>query len=110
MTFNRNKLLAPTVMSVTLGVIAAMQLLLSRSLRNDAFVDEATYIVSGQLRAQLKGQAERIYKAGDTFYEPTKSLHRVSRNPSDKTKTRLLAILQIPREVKEIVIPEPEKK
>jgi hypothetical protein len=42
----------------------------------------------------------------DTFYEPTGCLHRVSRNPSQKGKTRILAVVLHPAEVKDIVIPE----
>ena len=49
------------------------------------------YIVSGQLRAQLKGQAERIYKAGDTFYESPTDVHVVSANDSKTETVKLLA-------------------
>ena len=52
----------------------------------------------------------RKLKAGDTFYEPAMALHTVSRNPSDKVKTRVLAVLVHPRGAKELVIPEPKKK
>ena len=44
-------------------------------------------------------------KAGDTFYEPTMCLHRVSRNPG-KSVTRLLVVMLHPRDAKELVIPE----
>jgi hypothetical protein len=37
-------------------------------------------------------------------------LHCVSRNPSDKGKTRVQAVLLAPRAAKHISIPEPEKK
>ncbi len=49
------------------------------------------YIVSGQLRAQLKGQAERIYRAGDTFYESPTDVHMVSANDSKTEPVKLLA-------------------
>jgi hypothetical protein len=48
----------------------------------------------------------KTHKAGDTFYEPTGCLHLVSKNPSDKTTTRVLAVVVHPADVKEIVIPE----
>jgi hypothetical protein len=48
-------------------------------------------------------------KAVDTFYEPTMSLHRVSRNPSEKGTTRVLAVLLLPRDAKHISIPEKTK-
>jgi len=36
-------------------------------------------------------------------------LHAVSRNPSDQNRTRVLAVIVHPRDVKELVIPEPGK-
>ena len=39
---------------------------------------------------------KRHAKHGDTFYEPAMELHAVSRNPSDKVKTRVLAVLVHP--------------
>ena len=43
--------------------------------------------------------------AGETFYEPTGVLHRVSRNPSKKDRTRVLAVILHAREAKNIVLP-----
>jgi quercetin dioxygenase-like cupin family protein len=68
------------------------------------------YILEGEYEWAINDQPARKLKVGDTFYEPTMSLHRVSRNPSDKNKTRVLAILVHPRDAKEISIPEPAKK
>lgn len=49
-------------------------------------------------------------KAGDTFYEPSGCVHRVTRNPSKTAKTRLLAVILHPRDAKEVTIPEKAKK
>ena len=46
---NRNTLLARAATAVALVALGYMQWFLARPLKNDAFVDEATYIVSGQL-------------------------------------------------------------
>ncbi len=46
---NRNALLARAATWLALVTLGSAQWLLSLSLKNDAFVDEATYIVSGQL-------------------------------------------------------------
>jgi len=54
-------------------------------------------------------QQGQVLKAGDTFYEPTGCLHRVSKNPSDKNTTRVLAVVLHPEDVKDIVIPEKKK-
>jgi quercetin dioxygenase-like cupin family protein len=68
------------------------------------------YVLEGEYEWAINDQAVKKLKAGDTFYEPTMSLHRVSRNPSEKTRTRVLAVVLMPRDAKELAIPEPEKK
>jgi quercetin dioxygenase-like cupin family protein len=68
------------------------------------------YVLQGDYEWAINDQPVKTLKVGDTFYEPTMSLHRVSRNPSDKGKTRLLAVLLVPRDAKHISIPEQEKK
>ena len=68
------------------------------------------YVLEGEYEWAINDQPAKKLKVGDTFYEPTMSLHRVSRNPSDKNKTRILAVLLHPRDAKQISIPEPEKK
>ena len=52
----------------------------------------------------------KTYKAGETFFEPSGSVHRVARNPSDKTKTHLLAVILHPRDAKNVTVPEKCKK
>src|SRR5688572_10121123 len=47
---------------------------------------------------------------GETFYEPTGCLHRVSKIPAAKGKTRVLAVILHPRDAKQVTIPEPKKK
>jgi quercetin dioxygenase-like cupin family protein len=68
------------------------------------------YVLEGEYEWGLDDQPVKTLKAGDTFYEPTGSLHRVSRNPNAKTKTRVLAVLLHPRDAKQLVIPAPAKK
>jgi quercetin dioxygenase-like cupin family protein len=64
------------------------------------------YVLEGEYEWAIDDQPIRRLKAGDTFYEPTMCLHRVSKNPADKGKTRVLAVLVVPRDAKGIVIPE----
>jgi quercetin dioxygenase-like cupin family protein len=64
------------------------------------------YVLEGEYEWAIDDQPVRTLKAGDTFYEPTGCLHRVSKNPGDKEKTRVIAVVLHPREVEEIVIPE----
>jgi quercetin dioxygenase-like cupin family protein len=47
----------------------------------------------------------KTLKAGETFYEPGGIRHRVARNPSTKTKARVLAVILHPRDAKEVVTP-----
>ena len=68
------------------------------------------YVLEGEYEWGINDQAVKSLKAGDTFYEPAMSLHRVSKNPSSKNLTRILAVMLSPRDAKQLVIPEPEKK
>jgi quercetin dioxygenase-like cupin family protein len=64
------------------------------------------YVIEGEYEWAIDDKPARKLKAGETFYEPTGCLHRVSKNPSDTKQTRLLAVLLHSADVKEIVIPE----
>lgn len=63
------------------------------------------YILEGEYEWAINDQPMKKLKVGDTFYEPTMSLHRVSHNPG-KTVARLLVVMLHPRDAKELVIPE----
>lgn len=64
------------------------------------------YVLEGTYEVGIDDQPTKIYKAGQTFYEPTGCLHRVSKNPSASGRTRLIAFVLHPREAKEIATPE----
>lgn len=68
------------------------------------------YVLEGEYEWAIDDNPAKILKVGDTFYEPTGCLHRVSKNPSKKGKTRVLAVVLHPHDVRDIVIPEKEKK
>lgn len=63
------------------------------------------YVLEGEYELGLGAEPAKTLKAGETFYEPTGILHRISRNPSAKTRTRVLAVLLHPRDAKSIVLP-----
>ena len=67
------------------------------------------YVLEGELEFKAGDAPARRPKAGDTFYEPAMVLHAVSRNPSAKVRTRVLAVILHPRDAKALVIPEPAK-
>ena len=68
------------------------------------------YVIEGEYEWAIDDNKAKVFKAGDTFYEPTGCLHRVSKNPSDKNKTRVLAVVLHPQDVTDIVIPEKKKE
>lgn len=63
------------------------------------------YVLEGEFELGLDDQPAKTLKAGETFYEPTGAVHRVSRNPSTKNKTRVLAVILHPRDATELVTP-----
>jgi quercetin dioxygenase-like cupin family protein len=67
------------------------------------------YVLEGEYEWAIDDQPAKVLKAGDTFYEPTGCLHRVSKNPG-KVKARVLATILHPRDGKPITVPEPAKK
>jgi len=67
------------------------------------------YVLEGEYELGINDQPTKVFKAGETFYEPTGCLHRVSKNPATKGRTRLIAVVLHPRDAKEIAIPEHKK-
>lgn len=51
------------------------------------------YVLSGAIRSQVgPGGEVKVYKAGESFYEPPGSTHLVSENASDTEPASLLAV------------------
>lgn len=67
------------------------------------------YILEGEYEWAIDNNKPKIFKAGDTFYEPTGCLHGIGRNPSTKNKTRFIAVVLHPEDAKDLVIPEKQK-
>jgi quercetin dioxygenase-like cupin family protein len=67
------------------------------------------YVVEGEYEWAIDDTPARVLKAGETFYEPTGCLHRVSRNPAAAGRTRVLAVVLHPRDAKQIAVPEAKK-
>ncbi|SRR6266567_1027177 len=49
------------------------------------------YVVEGAYRTQVDGETEKIYKAGETFYEAPNGIHLVSANASSTQPVRFIA-------------------
>jgi quercetin dioxygenase-like cupin family protein len=67
------------------------------------------YVLEGEFELGLGDEPAKILKAGETFYEPGGILHRVGRNPGTESKTRVLAVLLHPRDVKQLSTPAAAK-
>lgn len=59
----------------------------------------SVYVLEGALRAQVKGEQEAIYKAGQSFYEAPNGVHQVSANASQKDPAKFLAYFVCDRDV-----------
>jgi len=68
------------------------------------------YVLEGEYEHAIDDEPVKIYKAGETFYEPSGCVHRVARNPSGKARTRLLAVILHARDAKEVTLPQKEKE
>ena len=49
------------------------------------------YVAEGEIRSQVEGQPETVYKTGDTFYEAPNGVHAVSANASQTKPAKLVA-------------------
>src|SRR5262245_11164578 len=68
------------------------------------------YVLEGEYEFAINDEPSKVLKVGETFYEPTGCLHRVSKNPSAKGRTRVLAVILQPRDAKQGSLLEPQKK
>jgi quercetin dioxygenase-like cupin family protein len=63
------------------------------------------YVIEGEYAHAIDDEPVKTYKAGDTFYEPSGCIHHVAQNPSNKTTTRLLAVILGPRGEERVTFP-----
>ena len=54
------------------------------------------YVVSGALRSRVGDGPERVYHAGDSFYEPPNAIHHVSANASATEPVTFIAVFVAP--------------
>jgi quercetin dioxygenase-like cupin family protein len=67
------------------------------------------YVLEGEFEWAINKEPAKVFRAGDTFYEPAGCLHRVSKSAAKKGMTRVLAVVVWPRDSKQLVIPEAVK-
>lgn len=66
------------------------------------------YILSGAVRSQVGDEAPQVYRAGESFYEPPGSHHRISENASDRDPASLLAVFIV--DSKDTPLTTPDQK
>jgi|SRR5580704_7758944 quercetin dioxygenase-like cupin family protein len=54
------------------------------------------YVIEGELRFAINGEAPRVLRAGEAFYEPPGANHRVGESESTRRAARILAIIIAP--------------
>ena len=59
------------------------------------------FVVSGSVGSKVGDEPERIFHAGEAWWEPPGAVHRVSRNASSSEPAKLLAIYIAPPEVRD---------
>src|SRR5262249_28321555 len=68
------------------------------------------YVLEGEFEWAIDDPPVKVFKVGETFYEPSGCLHRVAKTPAAKGKTRVVAVILHPRDAKQVTMPEPKKK
>src|SRR5262245_7161732 len=68
------------------------------------------YVLEGEDEHALDDEPVTTYKAGDTSYEPSGCIHRVTRDPGARARTRLLAVILHPRDAEKVTVPEEAAK
>lgn len=63
------------------------------------------YVVSGAIESQVNDGPKRVYRAGESFYEPPGASHPVSRNASATEPARLLAVFVVDTDDKALTTP-----
>jgi hypothetical protein len=70
----------------------------------------ACYALEGEFEWPSTTSPRKCLRVGETFYEPTESLHRVTKNPVAKGKTRVLKFIRHLRDAKQVTIPQPKRR
>jgi quercetin dioxygenase-like cupin family protein len=66
------------------------------------------YVIEGAVRTKTKGEAEAVYKAGESFYEAPNGTHEVSANASSTEPAKFLAYFVCDRDTP-LSVPPPKQ-
>jgi quercetin dioxygenase-like cupin family protein len=64
------------------------------------------HVISGSIETQVNEEPKRIVRAGESFYETPGSRHPVSRNASETSPARLLAVFVVDTDERTLTMPD----
>jgi quercetin dioxygenase-like cupin family protein len=64
------------------------------------------YVLDGEIKSSVNGAPVKIYRKGDSWYEPPGAHHNVSENASRTKPARLLAMFVVDTNDKKLVVPD----
>src|SRR5579863_5625452 len=64
------------------------------------------HVVSGQIASKVDDQPERVYQAGESFYETPGAHHLDSRNASQTEPAKMLAVFVVDTDDKTLTTPD----
>jgi len=67
------------------------------------------HVLSGAIRSQVDNEPEKVYQAGEGFYEVPGAHHRISQNASDRDPASLLAVFVVDSKDTPLTIPDIKK-
>jgi quercetin dioxygenase-like cupin family protein len=65
-------------------------------------------VLSGEIRSQVDGEPDRVYRLGETWFESPGAHPRMSANASDTEPARLLAVIIVDEADEQLTIPDPQ--
>jgi quercetin dioxygenase-like cupin family protein len=60
------------------------------------------FVIAGAIESQVNDGAARVYKAGESWFEPPGAHHRISRNASKTEPAKLLAVFVVDTGTKDL--------
>ena len=63
------------------------------------------YVISGEIESKVNNGETRIYRAGESWFEPPNASHPISRNASNTKPAKLLAIFVVDSDDKALTTP-----
>ncbi len=66
------------------------------------------YVLSGAIRSQVDDEPAKIYRAGESWFEPPGAHHKISENVSADEPAQLLAVFVVDADDRKLTTPDKE--